>query len=118
MASNYVCEGDVLQYVATAATVSGQVVVIGDLVGIALVNLASGETGSAMIEGVFEVAKVAGAAIAQGARVDWDASASAFAEGITTATGDVSGCGVAYEAAASAATSMKVRLTPGTGTAA
>ncbi|HSH45105.1 MAG TPA: DUF2190 family protein, partial [Longimicrobiales bacterium] len=93
-------------------------VVMGDVVGIALTDIAGGETGAVAIEGVFEVAKAAGTAWDQGAKLDWDASASAFDIGVTPATGDVEDCGVAAEAAASAATTGYIRLTPGTGTGA
>lgn len=118
MGSKYTQKGDVLTYVNGGSDISvNDVVVMADTVGIALVDIPGGGEGSVAISGVFEVPKVAGTAWGQGAVVDWDASASAFGIGITPAAGDVSGCGIAAAAAASADTVGYVVLTPGTGTA-
>lgn len=119
MTTKYVQDGAVLDWTngTGAAVSSGDIVVMGDTVGIALVDIADGDTGSVQIEGVFTVAKVAGTAINQGDSVDYDASEGAVSKGITTAAGDVTTFGVAAAAAASADTTMQVKLTPGTGTA-
>jgi predicted RecA/RadA family phage recombinase len=118
MANNFVTEGKILNWPngTGSAVSSGEVVVIGDLVGVALVDIADGESGSVQISEVFTLTKTAGTAWNQGDKLDFDVSASAFDKGITPAAGDVTGCAVAYETAASAATSGKVLLTPGTGT--
>lgn len=94
----------------------GDVVVMGDIVGIALVDIADGEDGAVSIEGVHEVPKASGTAWVQGDSLDWDASAGAFEKGATPAAGDVLLAGIAALAAASAATTGEVKLTPGTGT--
>ena len=69
MAKNHVQPGKVLDYVNTtgAAIASGSVVVVGALLGVALVDIPVGATGSVAVDGVFSVPKVAGAAIGQGA---------------------------------------------------
>lgn len=99
------------------AIAAGDIVVMGDTVGIANVDIADGESGAVSIEGVHEVPKVAGTAWTQGDKLDWDASAGAFAKGATPDAGDVIGCGVAALDAGAADTVGWVKLTPGTGTA-
>ena len=118
MAKNYKQEGDVIQYTAGSNISSGAVVKIGQILGVALVDIASGETGSVRIEGVFTVPKVSGAVIAQGESLTWDVSAGAFDDNAATpATGDVTGpAAVAAEAAGNGVTTIAVRFTgtPGT----
>lgn len=115
MTTLYVAEGGIIQYSNTGAAISsGDVVVTGDIVGIALTDIAATTgVGSVATEGVFTVAKTAGTAWTQGAALDWDASASAFHDGVTPAAGDVVGCGVAYAAAASGATTGQIKLLGG-----
>lgn len=117
MTTKYVGEGKVLDYAnAGAAIASGDVVVTGDTVGIALKDIpATTGVGPIAIEGVFTVDKTAGTAWVQGDSIDWDASASKFHKGATPATGDVLLCCVAAAAAGSAAVTGQVKLTPGTG---
>ena len=92
-------------------------VVVGQLIGIAEVDLATTETGSVAIEGVFTVAKVSAAVIAQGESVIWDSSASEFDDSAATpATGDVSNCCVAVEAAIATTTEIDIKLNVSIGT--
>ncbi|MDJ0513073.1 MAG: DUF2190 family protein [Methyloceanibacter sp.] len=114
MATNYVGPGAVLDYTnAGSAISSGDVVVMGSTVGIALVDIATGATGAVATEGIFTVAKVAGTAWAVGDKLDWDASESAFGKGITAAAGDVVGAGIAGAVAGSAATTGQIKLLGG-----
>lgn len=121
MATNYVQPGEVIDYVngGTART-SGQVVAIGNILGVCLGDIAANATGSVQITGVFEVPKVSGAVIAQGESLTWDVSAAAFDDNAATpATGDITGAtAVAFEAAGNGVTSMLVKFTgvPGTKT--
>lgn len=115
MTTAYKQPGTVLDHVAGATITSGQVVEMGDSVGIALNSAASGETVAVAVEGVFEVAKTTGTAWNQGDKLDWDTSASKFHKGITPATGDITGCAIAAAAAASGDATATVKLTnPGT----
>lgn len=119
MANNYVSPGDVIDYTNGGSAISaGDVVRVGQVLGIALVDIANGATGSVQIRGRFTVAKVSAAVIAQGESLTWDASASAFDDNAATpATGDVQGPpAVAAAAYGSGTTSMDVILTgvPGT----
>lgn len=122
MATNYVQPGDVIQYTAGADISSGAVVKIGNILGVALADIANGSTGSVAIRGVFTVPKVSGAVIAQGESLTWDVSAASGAgefddNAATPATGDVTGAAaVAFEGAGSGVTSLDVYFTgvPGT----
>lgn len=101
MAKNYIQEGNVLSYKATAAVASDAVVVIGKRIAIALVDIAIGETGSITVEGVFAVAKLGTDVVAQGDLLYWDA---ANARLTSTASGNTlagfaaapAGAGVAF----------------------
>lgn len=118
MATNYVSEGKVIEFTASGAKTSGQVIVIGKVLGVVLGAVADGAVGLAQIEGVFTVPKVSAAVIAKGENLTWDASAAAFDDNAATpATGDVTGGGaVAFEAVGNGVTSMHVKFTgiPGT----
>jgi len=120
MANNFVQTGDVIDWTngTGAAKVSGQVVVVGKLLGVALVDIAAGAIGSVAISGVYRVPKVSAAVIAAGENLTWDVSAAAFDDNAATpATGDVTGPpAVAIEAAGAGVTTLKVKFTgvPGT----
>lgn len=124
MAKNYIQEGKTIVWTnGTGSTVtSGSVVVVGNIIGIALVDIANAASGVLAVEGVWEVPKVdgsSGQAIGLGEKVLYDVSAGKFALGSATpATGDVSGCCVAAEAALTTATTVKVKLNVGVGTVA
>lgn len=122
MAKNYQQPGEVLDYTNNtgSAIASGAVVVAGNLLGVALVDIANGATGSVGIRGVYVVPKVSGAVIAQGESLTWDVSAAAFDDkAATPATGDVTGAGaVAFEAAGNGVTTLAVLFTGAAGTVA
>lgn len=119
MTTKFVDRGEVFTYANTGAAIkSGAVVVIGNLIGVAEVDIAATSgTGAVAMSGVFTLPKVVGSAWAQGAKLLYDVSAAAFDVGTATpATGDVSGCCVAAAAALSAATTGQVLLNIGVGT--
>lgn len=120
MANNFVQPGKVIEFIAAADKSSGDVVVIGQIIGVALADVASGAQGQAAIDGVYTLPKVSAAVIAAGESLVWDVSAGAFDDNAATpATGDISGAAaVAFEAAGSGVTSLAVKLTgvPGTKT--
>ncbi|MEG6505868.1 DUF2190 family protein [Nitratidesulfovibrio sp. 1201_IL3209] len=116
MALNRIQKGDIIDYTngGSAAIASGQVVVIGTLVGVALVDIAVGETGSVAIAEVFEVPKASGA-ISQGAAVYWDADGNPVdgtaGTGAATTTADGNTlAGKAFVGAASNAGSLVLLL--------
>lgn len=120
MATNFVQPGKTMSWTNGTgnAVASGSLVIVGQVLGVALVNIAAGATGAVMLEGVFTLPKVSGAVIAAGESLVWDVSAGAFDDNAATpATGDISGaCAFAFEAAGNGATTLKVCLTgvPGT----
>lgn len=121
MAKNFVQPGEVIDFTnAGTAITAGSVVAIGQMLGVALVDIANGATGSVQIKGVFEVPKVSGAVIAAGESLVWDVSAGAFDDNAAIpATGDISGPpAVAVEAAGNGVTALNVLFTgvPGTKT--
>lgn len=120
MAANFVQPGDTINYTNGGGTTiaAGSVVAIGQIIGVALVAIAAGATGSVGIRGVFTVPKVSGAVIAAGESLVWDVSAGKFDDNAAVpAAGDISGPpAVAIEAAGNGVTSINVLLTgvPGT----
>lgn len=120
MAKNFVQDGKVINWTnGTASAVSsGDVLVIGQIIGVALADIAVGASGSVAIDGVFTAPKVTGAVIAAGESLTWDVSAGKFDDNAATpATGDITGAAAfAFEAAGSGVTTLKVKLTgvPGT----
>lgn len=120
MADNYIQPGQVIDWTngTGSAVTAGSVVVIGQILGVALVDIADGASGSVHIDGVFAVPKVSAAVIAAGESMVWDVSAGAFDDNAATpATGDVSGApAIAFEAAGDGVTTIAVKFTgiPGT----
>ncbi len=122
MADNFHSNGDVVQYTAGANITAGSVVKMGNTLGVALVDIANGATGSVAVKGVFTVPKVSAAVIGVGESLVWDVSANSGAgafddNAASPATGDVSGAAArAHKAAGNGDTSMLVYFTgvPGT----
>lgn len=85
MTSKFIQPGNVLDHTAGSALAAGAVVVIGVRVGVLLAALASGETGSLQVTGVFNIAKLSTDVVAQGALLYWDATNSRLT---TTAAGN------------------------------
>lgn len=71
MQSKFVAPGHVIPFVADADYVAGDVVVVDQLVGCVACNVANGDTGSLIVAGVQDFAKVTGA-ITAGEAVWWD----------------------------------------------
>lgn len=118
MANNFVQPGRVLDYVnnGSAAIASGQPVVVGAVIGVALAAIPVGATGTVQVEGVFILPKKTGTAVGQGTALVFKAASKDFTVG-ATAAGDVSGASAfAFEAAAAGDTTVAVKLTgvPGT----
>lgn len=126
MAKNYVQPGEVIDWTNGGADVaSDDPVVIGAngdaVVGVAMVDIASGATGSVALCGVYELPKADAAVIAAGEFVMFDSSAGNFDDNAATpASGDVSDGAWAIESkGATTGATIKIALTgrPGTLTA-
>lgn len=103
---NKIQAGKVMDHTAGSNISSGDLVVVGVRVGIAVADIASGAVGALEMEGVFEMPKLASDNIAQGALVYWDATPG---EITTTASGNTL-VGYAFEAAGAATTTCKVKI--------
>lgn len=68
-------EGCTIPYAHSSAVVSGQPVLIGDVLGVAVKDYEANEEGMYDIEGVFELPKTTADALAQGAICFWDDTA-------------------------------------------
>ena len=106
MAKNYIQRGDVLTIPAPANTLSGEVVIIGELRGVALGDAAETATLDVQTEGVFELAKVAANAFAIGAAVYYDADTKL----VTATSTDNVRLGFAVTVAAAGSASVNVKL--------
>ena len=79
--ATFIQDGDAVDYSPSADVAAGEVVVQGDLVGMAKTPIAAGTLGSLATRGVFDFAKATGGAIASGAVLYWDAT-----NGVATST--------------------------------
>jgi len=103
---NYEHEGNSITVPATAEITSGNIVVIGSIVGIAAVDAKIGEDFTLSLKGVYRLPKVAALAIAVGDKVYYDSAAKLVNK---TASGNTL-LGVATEAAANPSADVAVRL--------
>jgi len=102
-----------------SAVVSGEVVVVGQQLAVACVDIASTATGSVQFTGVFQVPKVSAAVILDGEMVMYDASAAAFDDNAASpATGDVTNAATAVGAWAATTVTMNIMLADRLGTVA
>lgn len=111
MAKNYIQEGEVINWTngTGTAVVSGEPVVFGTKqMGVALVNIANGATGSIALEGVFQFAKAAGVVVA-GRRLWW---APATANVVVSPALNSIFIGFAHESQLTGDTTVKVQLMP------
>lgn len=115
---NYTRDGNTVDYInAGSAIVSGAIVVTGHTIGVAMSDIATGETGPLMIRGQVKVPKVSGAVFVVGEKLVYDVSAGAFDDSAATpATGDITGGAIAAIAGANGELFCEVILTPGNAT--
>lgn len=107
---NSVQPGNTLTVTAPAGgVVSGEVVLVNSLLGIAAFDAAQTEEVEVTVEGVFEVAAKGTDDIGVGATLYWDATAK---EMTLTATANTK-AGYAASAAGVGVTKVNIRLTPG-----
>lgn len=107
MANNFIEEGKRIVFTAGAAVKSGDLVMVGDLAVVSLATLANGAEGVGAAEGVFELAgKNDTLAIDKGQKVY-----RTIADGkLTNVPDNAVYVGIAWEAAALAATTVRVKL--------
>jgi len=108
--ATFIHDGNSIDYTPGAGVTAGDVVVQGDLIGIAKLDIAADTLGALAVTGVFDVPKTAGVgeAITAGAKVYWD-----VADGVAK-TDDEAGAnkylGKVVAAATDSDTTVRVRL--------
>ena len=78
MTATFIHEGNSIDYSPAADVVAGQVVVQGELIGVAKIDIKANALGALAVTGVFDFPKAVGAstAIAEGLDVYWDDAAN------------------------------------------
>jgi predicted RecA/RadA family phage recombinase len=106
--AQFIHDGNSIDYTPDSAVGAGDVVVQGDLVGIAKTPIAAGVLGALAVTGVFDLPKATGSAsaIAAGSKIYWDADE----EVATTTAGDNKYLGKAIKTAGSDDATVRVRL--------
>lgn len=102
---NFHSPGDTLPFVATADVASGDLVVVGDMAGVACGAVATGDLGQMKAEGVFTLRKD-GNAIAPGSRV----YATGTSGSVTATEGANTPIGFAHLGAAAGDPTVLVKL--------
>lgn len=113
MARNFVQPGETLDFVNRGAqpVAAGDVVVAGTLLGVALVDIAPGASGSVALTGVFACAKPVGVAIDQGARLIFEIDSQQFGVDFPAGVHFAGPSAVAFAAASAEAETVHVRFT-------
>ncbi len=106
MTTKYVQPGEVIDHTPGADVVSGQILLIGARIAVALTAIAAGATGPVQVSGVFSVAKLSTDVVAQGALLYWDNTNSR----LTTTASDNTLAGFAAAAAGNGVTVVNIKL--------
>ena len=106
--ATFIHDGNSIDYTPGSAVTAGAVVVQGELVGVAKVDIPASTLGALAVTGVFDFPKATGAgtAIAAGANCYWNAGAQ---QATTTATGNKL-IGKSVRAAADADATVRIRM--------
>jgi len=108
----FVSSGECIDYTPSSAVAAGDVVVQGDLVGIATRPIAAGTTGALAVSGIFDIVKASGTVFTAGQKVYWHAAdkVAVTTDGGGTGGGTNKLIGKAVAAAGSGLTTVRVRL--------
>jgi len=108
--ARFVHDGDAIDYTPGSAVSAGDVVVQGELVGVAKLDIAANALGALAVKGVFDFPKATGAstAIAAGANVYWDVADTEAKEDAESGANKL--IGKVVKAAADADETVRVRL--------
>lgn len=102
----FVHDGETIDHTPVAALASGDVVVQGDLIGVAKQPIAANTPGTLAVTGVFDFTKLAGLVLAVGAILYWDDAAN-VATNVAAGNKQI---GKVVMAAAAADLTVRVRL--------
>jgi predicted RecA/RadA family phage recombinase len=104
--ATFVQDGESIDYTPVADVAAGDVVVQGDLVGVAKLDIKANKLGALAVGGVFDFAKLAGLVLAVGTIVYWDDAAN-VATNVAAGNKQI---GKVVRAAAAADATVRVRL--------
>ena len=104
--AQFIHDGEAIDHTPGANVAAGDVVVQGDLVGVAKKDIVANALGALAVTGVFDFAKSGGVAYTVGQILYWDDTNNVVT---TTATGNKQ-IGKVVRAAASADTTVRVRM--------
>jgi predicted RecA/RadA family phage recombinase len=105
---NFVQEGNTITLTASADVTSGQLIVVGSIVGVAAFDAASGADVEVTVKGVFDLPKVTTDVIAQGDKLYWDSGQAKLTK--TAGTGNKPMVGVATAASGNGGTTVNCLL--------
>lgn len=105
---NFIQKGDTLTATAPADVNSGDLVVVGNIIGVAAYDAASGADVEVDVEGVFELPKVLTDVIGQGDKLYWDSSVSKLTK--TAGTGSKPLVGFATTAAGNGVATVRCNI--------
>ncbi|XYJ11808.1 DUF2190 family protein [Telluria sp. B2] len=103
---NFIQKGGTLSLAVAAAISAGQAMLVGKIFGVAVSNVAAGESGEFQTYGVFELPALSTDTAAQGAILYWDSTNKRLT---TTATGNTR-VGVAVEAKTAGAATVQIKI--------
>jgi predicted RecA/RadA family phage recombinase len=104
----FVQDGESIDYTPVADVAAGDVIVQGDLVGVAKRDIPAGKLGALTVGGVFDFTKLAALVLAVGTLVYWDDAAN-VATNVSVGNKLI---GKVVRAAAAADATVRVRLSP------
>jgi len=112
MAKNFVQDGNVIDYTAATGISSGDLVLIGTTLAVAVTDIPAGATGALAVEGVYRLPKAA-VAIQAGEKLVWDASTGYLTNSEhATAAGDLIGGALAVKPAAPGDSHVVAKIRP------
>ncbi|WP_101776007.1 DUF2190 family protein [Pasteurella oralis] len=106
MAKNFIQNGDTIDFVATKATKSGDVVQINNLNAIAVTDIENQAAGTGIVGGVWRVKAKQSDNIQQGTVLYWDSGASEA----TTSKGSHKRLGVAWSNSGTSSAEVDVKI--------
>lgn len=107
MKARFVQDAEAIDYTPSSAVSAGDVVVLGNIVGVAKLDIPANQLGAVALTGAFEVAKDSNA-ISQGAVVYWNTSA--LQAQAASASSNVVYMGIALNSADSASSNVLVSI--------
>ncbi len=107
---NFIQPGETITLTAPADVLSGAVVVVGSIVGIAAYTALSGAEVEVQTIGVFDLTKVTTDVVAAGDKLYWDSGAAKLTK--TAGTGSKPLVGYAITAAGNGVTTVRASLQP------